>query len=202
MLVCATNGYSAGLAAVSVFDTDGLTADAETDAFSLVPGAVKHLLGLFPAGKTEEGDMGECLRFTLTGDDLRVLDVSGLWPGKELALPGVNSYMTVLNLPLLFQRALEAVRAVPGDVATNGRLLRHFTAAATAYHKPLLIEPTGKSTTILLRCGDSFLGLLMPLRLSDEEIIEQQGWAAAWPARLDGPARTLRQTRDQNGVAA
>ncbi|OMH30631.1 hypothetical protein [Tersicoccus sp. Bi-70] len=202
MLVCATNGWSAGMATVSVYDQDGLTADAETDAFTLMPGTARELLGLFPASsQRDENDMGGALRFTITGEDLVVLDVSGLWPGKELKLPGTNSYETVLNLPLTFLRAVAAPRALPGRVPTNGKLLKAFTSAAAAYGKPLVIEPTGRTTSILIRCGASFLGLLTPTRFDDYEQTEHDTWADAWPDRLDGPARGLRQPQ-KDGAAA
>jgi Ftsk gamma domain len=187
--VTASNMYTMGHAIASVWEADGMTGDVNTDAFNLPASVAKEVLALFKADKKQPDDeIGGALKITVGPKSITILDVSGLFPGKELTIPqedGNNEY------PVSFGRLLiEAVLAdhrVPARLATSGQLIRIFASAAAAYGAPLLIEPTHDERRILISCGESFLGLLMPLRSGDDSDlagklkVARDGWLTRLP---------------------
>ncbi|MHA7275349.1 hypothetical protein ACX80O_02280 [Arthrobacter sp. Hz1] len=187
LFVTATNRYTLGHAITSVWEVDGLTGDINKDSFTLTPDVAKELLGLFKSGgKQPEDEMGECLRITVEEDSLTFLDVAGLFPGKLFQIPHEQGEPFPVKWANRLISALTADVKVPDRIATTGKYLRLFSSAAAAYNEPLLIEPTGEVSQILIACGESFLGLLMPVRASDETELaaKLQEWRRGWYDRL------------------
>lgn len=183
LYLTASNRYTLGHAIASVWDGSGLTGDPNKDSFTLVPEVAKELLSLFKSGgKQPEDEIGEALRITLHEDSLTFLDVAGLFPGKLFQIPREQGEPFPIKWANRLITALTAEHRVPDRIATTGKYLRLFSSAAAAYNEPLVIEPTGEVSQILISCGDSFLGLLMPVRATDESELHvkleehRRGW--------------------------
>lgn len=186
--VTACNTVTLGHAVASVWESDGLTGDVNDDAFNLPADVAKELLTIFKAkGKQPEDEIGDTLRITVRDDSITFMDVSGLFPGKEFKIPREDDNG---EFPLAFGRLLiQAVlsdRVMPERLVAAGRLLRLFATASQAYGEPLVIEPTEDAKRILISCGESFLGLLMPIRSEDGSTVanELNAWRDGWMNRL------------------
>lgn len=185
--VTACNTVTLGHAVASVWESEGVTGEVNEDAFNLPADVAKELLQLFKAkGKQPEDEIGDTLRITVRQKDITFLDVSGLFPGKEFKIPREddNEYPIAFGR-LLIQAALSD-RVMPERLVAAGRLVRLFAAASAAYGEPLVIEPTEDTRRILISCGESFLGLLMPIRSEDGSTVanELNAWREGWMNRL------------------
>jgi hypothetical protein len=198
--------YTLGHAVASVWDHEGLTGDVNTDAFNLPVDLAKELLAIFKAQKKQpEDELGDSLRLTITPKAITVLDVSGLFPGKELTIPQEDSSEYPLGFGRLLIEAILADHRVPARLATSGNMLKLFAAAAAAYGEPLSIEPTADERRILVSCGESFLGLLMPIRIEDGSAMETQlktardGWMRRLP-EITHAGGSLTMNKDEEQV--
>ncbi|QTF70592.1 hypothetical protein [Arthrobacter woluwensis] len=68
----------------------------------------------------------------------------------------------------LFSSSLLDRQVLPEQVATQGKFLTMFAAAAKSYGAELVIRPTNVGNRFLIACGESFLGLLFGIRLDIE----------------------------------
>lgn len=185
--VTASNMYTMGHAIASVWEAEGMTGDVNTDSFNLPVSVAKEVLALFKADKKQPDDeIGGALKITVGPKNITLLDVSGLFPGKELTIPQEDGNDYPVSFGRLLIEAVLADHRVPSRLATSGQLIRIFASAAAAYGEPLLIEPTSDERRILISCGESFLGLLMPLRSGDDSALASQLKAArdGWLNRL------------------
>ena len=184
LYLTACNMQTLGHSAASVWEADGLTGDPDTDAFNLPVDVAKELLALFKSsGKQKEGEIGEALRLTIKNKTITVLDVSGLFPGKELTIPREDGNEYPVTFGRMLMSAVLAEPVMPKRLTASGRLVKLFATAAAAYGEPLVIEPTDDSRRILISCGESFLGILMPIR--DEEVAGNlNAWREGWMRRL------------------
>ena len=184
LYLTACNMQTLGHSAASVWEADGLTGDPGTDAFNLPVDVAKELLALFKSsGKQKEGEIGEALRLTIKNKTITVLDVSGLFPGKELTIPREDGNEYPVTFGRMLMSAVLAEPVMPKRLTASGRLVKLFATAAAAYGEPLVIEPTDDSRRILISCGESFLGILMPIR--DEEVAGNlNAWREGWMRRL------------------
>lgn len=193
--VQATNTASAALAIVSVWESEGLTGDPEEDSFDLDPTVVKELLSVFKASKNQpEDEIGDSLQIHVTGKELTFTDISGLFPGKTYIVPNGNTSEMFPNLPRLFLEAVDAEKRVPARIMANGKLLQLFAHASASYKEPLAIEPTNLKTRMLITCGESFIGMLMPIKAEEGSELDAKLKDAArgWSARLPALAYALR----------
>jgi hypothetical protein len=188
LYVQATNTASAGLAIVSLWEAEELTGDPSTDAFDLDPTVVKELLQVFKASKNQpEDEIGDSMQITVTRKELTFIDMSGLFPGKTYIVPNATSSEVFPNLPRLFHEAMESRKQVPARIMANGKLLQLFAHASAAYREPLAIEPTDTKTRMLISCGESFLGMLMPVSAEDGTELDsklkesKEGWLSRLP---------------------
>ena len=185
--VQATNTASAGMAIVSVWEHEGLTGDPFADHFDLDPSTAKELLAVFKAGKNQPDDaIGDALRITVSPGEITFIDISGLFPGKAYSIPNGATTDVFPNLARVFWSAIAAERQVPARIVTNGKLLQLFAHAAASYKQPLAIEPTETNKRMLISCGDSFLGLLMPIRAEEGDGLDADltEWRDGWANRL------------------
>lgn len=206
--VTACNMYTLGHAVASVWESEGLTGDVNTDAFNLPVDVAKELLALFKAQKKQpEDEIGDSLRLTITPNAITVLDVSGLFPGKELTIPQGDSAEYPVGFGRLLIEAVLADHRVPSRLATSGAMIRIFAAAAAACGEPLSIEPTADERRILVSCGESFLGLLMPLRSTDDSALAAQltahreGWLNRLP-EITHAGGSLTVNKDEDPASA
>jgi hypothetical protein len=176
LTLTATNRYTVGHAIVSIDDPDGTLED-----FDLTPTDAKELLALFKTSDDEQS-----LRNNIGSDKVTFTDASGLFDGKALSLPRVGTEENYPHVPGIIASSL--VRAGAGIVSrllTNGKYLGLFSAAVKAYDQPLAIETTETDTTALvISCGESFIGLLMPMRPEEDQDTHLDAWRAAWLRRL------------------
>lgn len=183
----ASNTVTLGHAVASVWDAVNLTGDVNDDAFNLPVDVAKELLQIFKAhGKQPEDEIGDTLRITVREDSITFLDVSGLFPGKEFKIPHEDDHEYPIAFGRLLIQAALSDRVMPERLVAAGRLVRLFAAASAAYGEPLVIEPTADARRILISCGESFLGLLMPIRSEDGSTVanELNEWRAGWMNRL------------------
>ncbi|MBT2594751.1 hypothetical protein [Arthrobacter sp. ISL-72] len=185
--VTASNTVTLGHAVASIWDSEGLTGDVNDDAFNLPIDVAKELLQIFKAkGKQPEDEIGDTLRITVKSETITFLDVSGLFPGKEFKIPHEDDHDYPIAFGRLLIQAALSDRVMPERLVAAGRLVRMFAAASAAYGEPLVIEPTEDARRILISCGESFLGLLMPIRSEDGSTVarELEEWRDGWMNRL------------------
>ncbi|RYZ32431.1 MAG: hypothetical protein EOP01_01145 [Propionibacteriaceae bacterium] len=183
--VTATNRYSAALALASVWDNHDL--DVEHLACDLTPKDVHQILACFEGAAGKDGEVGDTVRLQVDKENLTVTDTGGLFEGKQLVLPRLPMHENYPSIGKLMRVAL--TREAAGDaptVWTNPRLLSLFRAAGAAYSSPLILEASGETTTLVVRCGESFLGILMPVRPGEDEAARAAQWRRGWLDRLPG----------------
>jgi hypothetical protein len=74
------------------------------------------------------------------------------------------------------------------EIFAQAAMLARFADAERAYGSPLVIQRTAEArTALLVGCGESFVGVLMPIRPEVEQIAQHRSWQAAWLRRLPTP---------------
>lgn len=185
LVVTASNRYTAGMAIASIEDSDaepGTTVD-------LLPNEATDVMRLFKA-KLDDEELQTTIRLAGSGAERHVgfVDSSGMLDGKEFVLPAHSIADGMPDIPTLAAGTLRRKRTATTRLVATGKFVKLFSAAATAYGESLTLEPTSETTPMVLACGESFLGLLMPSRPSDEELAKLDGWRKDWLARLPEPA--------------
>lgn len=202
LYLTACNTQTLGHSVASVWEADGLTGDPDTDGFNLPVDVAKEMLALFKSsGKRPEDEIGEALRLTIKAKTITVLDVSGLFPGKELTIPREDGNEYPVTFGRMLMSAVLSEPVMPKRLTASGRLVKLFATAAAAYGEPLVIEPTEDARRILISCGESFLGLLMPIR--DEEVAGNlNAWREGWMRRLPEIAHAGGTTKQDEPTSA
>lgn len=191
--VTASDRFTAGMAIVSVLDE--LEPPGERDlAVDLLPSDVSKLLAFHKGGK-DAGDDGPQwqLRLDVEHDVITVTDCSGMIDGRAVRLPrlpvradGADSdsspITAVVNLIVAAHRSDPVLLE---DFVFNGVYLGRFVTAYKSYAHPLVFEARLSTKALLIRCGESFLGLAMPMRELEESIAERKQWAESWSDRLN-----------------
>ncbi|WP_309080294.1 hypothetical protein [Zhihengliuella sp.] len=198
LYVQATNTVTAGLAAVSVWDADDISGSPDDDVFDLTVSTAKKILAIFKASKKQpEDELGEAMTITVSDSELTFVDTGGLFPGESFSQPTGEVDGAFPNLPRLFAESLTDAKQVPDRLVANGMLLRKFATAATTYGDLLVIEPTGDSSRILISCGESFIGALMPMRVEagGELAADLKDAHEGWMNRLPALAAAIASTR-------
>jgi DNA polymerase III beta subunit, central domain len=184
ILATATNRYTVGLAAVSVwdntYDDDGIVCD-------LTLTQVVEILAMFRSKGDKSDDEGDDdLRIRLTDRYLIITDTAGLFPGKEVTWPRISTEKQFPSLEYMMGGLI--VKAGAGranTLHTSGKLLALFKTAAAVYDAPIVIEPTKDSGgALFLTVGESFVGALMPIKPTDEDAANFARWREAWHVRL------------------
>ncbi|WP_162128857.1 DNA translocase FtsK [Gordonia desulfuricans] len=202
--VSATDRFTAALGLVSVWETSPLTPVVDGVIDLGLPDIAK-ILAVFTAGKDKadapewqlrvellekrtiaEGDRPETSSLTV-----RITDVSGMISGEVLDLPALTPHENFPDLPQLFATHLEKPSGQLDLFGVSGELLARLKTAARVYgDEPLVLStPGAERAPIIARCGDSFLGLVMPVNLGPAED-SYQADQAAWQRRLPVPSVT------------
>ncbi|WP_315913600.1 DNA translocase FtsK [Arthrobacter sp. lap29] len=191
LYVSATNRHSVGCAIANVYEVDGLTGSYEDDQFDLTPALVKEVLMLFKDKSNPGGEIGSALRIEVKEEELIFTDISGLFPGKTYAIPRTKIDAPFPNIPRLIRQTIVGDRKEAPRLAAAGTLLGLFVTATKVYGDALIIEPTGARSALLVSCGESFIGLLMPRDIGDdtEEASQAKTWREGWFNRLHDLAR-------------
>ncbi len=196
--VAGTDRYTAALAIASVWDIDTMSPVVGSLDLSLTD--IAKILAVFKAGKDKDDDDAPAFQLRIElracADDalvLRITDASGLIDGEHLEIP---TSPPVDNFPLL-RELIATYLAEPSSTldtfGVSGTLIGRLQKAATVYDELLVLSRAGTRDTspILARCGESFLGAVMPIRFPDEEKAKHDGWLHSWSRRLPPPRGTV-----------
>lgn len=180
LAVSATNRYTLGHAIVSIWGNDyGDLAD-----FDLSPSDVKEILTLFRTTKAAGDEQpDDTLLIEVDDRHTTVTDMSGLFPGKSLRLPKYPTEENFPNIEKLIRATIDRETQATERLITNGRFLGLFAKAAVAYGEPLVMDPSG-GAAILITCGESFVGMLVPVKGDEDTTAKIEGWHADWLERL------------------
>ncbi|TYP82043.1 DNA translocase FtsK [Blastococcus xanthinilyticus] len=191
LTITATNRYTAAMAIASIEDNH----DGQLSSFDLSPTDVKEILTLFKGRRPGEEDVGDTVRLEVDGEHFTITDTGGLFEGKQLVLPRQPQTVVFPDISLVVSQTLTKRRQRTTRLAANGVLVALFATAARVYARSLTLEPTGESSALIVGCGDSFLGLLMPMRIEPDYAAELDAWREAWQHRLpvpdDAPGTTV-----------
>lgn len=180
LTLTATNRYTAALGIVSVWEL----ADGEVGTFDFSPTDCAELLALFKSAGSEE-ERGDTLEIEVGRTEVSITDTGGLFNGKALRLPRLPHG---LSFPPVTQAVAEAAHQPvegTGRWLVDAGLLALFAKAGRAYGKALSLTPT-KRRAQLVTCGDSFLGLIMPI-VSEDIDGQINTWMVDWFNRLPDP---------------
>jgi hypothetical protein len=180
LTVTATNRFTAGMAIASIEDNH----DGEITEFDLSPTDVKEILALFPGRRANDDDVGDTVRIDVDVEHFTITDTGGLFEGKSLTLPRQPQSPGFPDIPMVVSRTLARRPSKAPRLIANGVLVALFSIAARAYGRELTFEPTGTSSTLVIACGESFLGLLMPMRIDDGKAAQLDDWREGWLRRL------------------
>jgi len=181
LTVSATQRFTVAHAIVSIEDN----AAGDLVAFDLLPIEVKQILDLFKPPKIKGVNPNEqVLRLDITEKLLTVTDIAGLFAGKALTLPRQPLDQEFPDVQAVLRTRLAAAATPTDRLITSGHLFGLFTVASRVYGEPLVIEPTGSRTSMTISCGDSFVGLLMPIAVDEEKTQQINAWHADWLTRL------------------
>lgn len=175
--ISATDRYTVALGMVSIWESDG-----EADIIDLDPVEVQQILTVFtPPPRGEEA----ALEIRTTAAELTLTDVGGLIDGKALTLPRVTADEGYPSLRHLFVGRLHGAPDVTGAAWFHAKHLARFQAAQRVYGHPLVIDRTpGPATMWSVRCGESFIGLICPVRPDEDALAEDARWVEDWSRRL------------------
>ena len=180
--VTATDMYTAGLAIVSIWEGPGPDATVTVD---LSPGDVDKLLRIHPGGKDKADEPELMLRLDITGERVTITDCSGLIDGRALTIPRMpTDGGTLCAIPGMVLKQQTAESVVLADMTFGGETVARFRAAGAAYGHALAIESHSGTRALLVRCGESFLGLIMPRGITEQMRAEMAEWSRAWDRRL------------------
>lgn len=181
LTVSATNRYTIGHAIVSIWENQM----GDLAAFDLSPSDVREILALFRSTKGHTDDMpDDTLLLEVDDHHATVTDVSGLFPGKSLRLPKYPVEENFPNVAVLIKQGLTRQPAGTERLITNGKLLGLFGKAAAAYNEQLVMDTSGGNAAILITCGESFVGMLMPVKGDEDTHARIEGWHTDWLERL------------------
>ncbi|GAB4582601.1 hypothetical protein [Nocardia sp. IFM 10818] len=181
LAVMATDRFTAGLAIVSVWEHSA----REPLVVELLPDDVAKILNIFKISGRDAGETPSfTLRFDIDADHLTVTDCSGMIDGRALRVPRLPTDDTLDIVPGLIHQTNTGQQALLVDMTVSGDSLARFKVAAKSYGESVVIEARGNGRRLLIRIGESFLGLMSPRRLTEDDVIKAKEWADAWDRRL------------------
>ena len=199
--VAATDRYTVGLAVVSTWE-DHLKTGEEVD-LDLPPKDIGDLLSVFKPGKGANPE--NRLRIEVSDENVVVTEISGMFAistDKQLRLrrePLTDKYPAVRKIiaggitrAIRLRSAAEldgvADEAAADEVFASADLLGRFKEAQAAYKHPLVIQRTAEARAAwLIGVGESFVGMLMPFRVSEDTLAEHRDGQRGWLRRLPSP---------------
>lgn len=184
LIVSATDRFTGAIAAVSLEEAP--PKGVAGSVVELLPADVASIRAIHKPGK-EEGETPEYLVRIEIGTKLAtVTDCSGMLDGRSLRVPILPRQDALDQLPILLAQTLGSEPVLLEDMTFGGTFVQRFTTAASTYHEPLVFESRAGHRSILIRCGEAFLGLLMPRTPDEDEITRRKEWATSWDYRLVG----------------
>lgn len=192
----ATDRISAGLAIVSVWETED-SLGADHTILDLTPEQVEKILQIFKAPKDKGDEPSAILRLVVGDNFFTLTDVSGLpgIDGQSLSQPRTATDESFPDIPLLISRSRHGDLKWLEQFATAGDRLAKFRIAGVVYDQPVVIEARTGTSALSIMCGESFLGVLMPIDIGEDRTVEMKEWNEAWTRRLPDPASTPRNAQ-------
>lgn len=181
--VTATGGNAYALAIASVWEVNDAT---DTDTVDIGREQVAKILSVFKTPKKKSGDPEPQLQIEVGDNYVTVSDVSGIpgIDGESLVLPRLTTAEQYPDIARLIARArARASRSVSG-IYVSAAYLADFRPAARVYDHPLLLEARENFTSLLVTCGESFLGLLPTIPIGKDASADIAAWSSGWDARL------------------
>lgn len=187
LVVTASDRFTAGLAIVSIWDDSSDEGD-ETPIVELAPEDIVSILRIFKAGGGSSGDdvPDYILRIEVDANEVTVTDISGFGiAGHALTMPRLSTEPGLSGVPALIQRQQDGADAqLVSGLAVASEYLARFKDAGRAYGDTLMLEARADGRVLLVRCGESFLGILSPRRLDEDHLVRAKEWSEAWDRRL------------------
>lgn len=192
----ASDRFTMAMAIVSIWERD----DAEAVAVAELH--ITDIAKILAIHKLEGADTGDepdyQLRFVVTDENVVATDVSGMIEGRSLRVPRLATEDALSAVPRLFESAHSGQLAlIDGitDLTMSGDHIARFRDAGKAYGASLSWETRrgvdGKRRlSVIVRCGDSFLGLMVPRTVQEEDRVKAKQNAEDWAYRLPDIART------------
>lgn len=192
----ATDGWTSGLAIASVWESEhDIVPIPDTGVLvDLEPEQIRKILSVFKAPKDKADEPEARLQIEVGDNYVKISDVSGLpgIDGQSLELPRMETLESFADVAHTISR----IRCLPytelDTVHLSSRVIAAFSAAANTYSEPITITAHAESRSLSVAVGESFLGLLTPTHLSDEEKAKRETWADSWEIRLPAPDSTPR----------
>ena len=192
LLVLATNGVTAAMAAVEILDDSRKERFAADDGvFSLdmspiLAGDLRSGLRIMRAEQDEDSQTAELV---MTDESMTVRDVSGLWPGSATTRPTLPVDVGSAEFPNvrdMLKRAMGAAGEAVKPLTAKGEALALFNAAARQYGKPLQFEASGPSASraYIVWCGPRFVGMVSSGHDDDDSLARRQSERRAHLERL------------------
>ncbi|WJJ10408.1 hypothetical protein P9990_17705 [Prescottella equi] len=187
--VTATDRFTIGLAIASVFthlnpDTLDETTLPWVEVIDLAVDDVDKILGIFPGGKEPADEPQYLLRIETDPTHVVVTDSSGMIDGRSLKVPRLPADESFPDLASLVWKVHSGAPVLIENLTVGGKYNARFKAATDAYRQPQTMESTTGSKGLMIRVGESFLGLLMPIALDEETEARHLEWRKAWTTRL------------------
>ncbi|WP_378735364.1 hypothetical protein [Nocardia brasiliensis] len=207
LTISATDRYTAAMAIVSLWG-DRPPGGYRVIGVELLPDDAAKILSIFKGGKEPIGSgisPENLLRLEVLDEHLRITDCSGMIDGRALQLPRLSTEDSALAaIAQRIEEAHQSPHRTIDDMAVSGDTIARFREASRAYGAPLLIEGRGtRSPVLLVRCGESFLGVMASRELTADKRERVDEFVEGWANRLPGivfEARTIDAA--QNGAEA
>ncbi|MDV2477186.1 hypothetical protein F8M49_20925 [Rhodococcus zopfii] len=193
VLIYATDGYSAALAIVSVWE------DRHRDPiiFDLSPAQVRATLEIFeaPADKAADDEPDAILQIEVLDNAFEITDVSGLpgIDGRHYGDPRIDVPADYPDVPHMLAR-LRASQIMVGDDPIDMVFSRiaDFRAATSAYSDSLRITPYLGTRSYGIEVGESFIGMVRAFNVNEDTRARRAEWQQDWNNRLPDPESTPR----------
>jgi len=185
--VTASNGSAAALAIVSTLTLDA--DDGEVAPFDLSVPDVKKILQVFQGKPGKDGEPGAELRLDVDPDHVTLTDASGFFEGPQLVLPRQPDREHRPNVTRSLGHFVHQPPSGPpgGESLLFGPNLARMVGACKVYGVDLVLEfhPTREDRhTVIIRCGESFLGIVSPRWIDDDEKARLAEHRKAWNRRI------------------
>lgn len=181
IVVCATDRFTVGLAIASVWEPVDEPCNLE-----LLPSDIGQLLSIFKAGKESGDEPQYLLRLDIDESHVTATDCAGMFDGRALKVPRLPTGTALDAMAAMIAHQHHSAATRLDDITVGGECMSRFRVASIVYGQPLTVEAHRGGNALLVRCGESFLGMMMPRTLLEDDIIRHKEWAAAWERRLPG----------------
>ena len=200
--VAATDRISAGLAIVSVWETEDST--SSDTILDITPEQVDKILRIFKAPKDKGDEPSAILRLEVGDNYFTVTDVSGLpgIDGQSMTQPRTATDDSYPDIPHLISRSRHGELRWVEQFAANGDRLSAFRIAGAVYQQPVVIEARTTTQALSITVGESFVGVLMPVVIGEDRDVEMKEWNEAWHRRLPDPTLPPRGATKVDGDTA